>query len=367
MKKLTKVIKCIFGYIFLAIPAWIAACFAKIWNKDLWIVYECGQYARDNGYWFFKYLRENHPEQKVVYIINKKSPDYQKVASLGKTCNFRTIQHWFYYFLCSKEISTHPTFKPTYYLNKKLWKNKTYFLQHGVIRDYTGYVAKNINLKLFVTSAYKEYEFIKDKYGFNDNVVHLLGLPRHDNLMFNVINKQQILIMPTWRHYLSSASEQEFKNSEYFKYWNGLLNSKELKLLLTNNDKKVIFYPHREMQKFIHLFNCNDERIQIGSISTCDVQTLLKESAILVTDYSSVFFDFAYMKKPVIWYLFDEDTYHKNHHNTGYFNERDQILGDYTLNEKDLLNKLDYYIKNDFKLTNEQIKNIENFYPFFDG
>lgn len=42
-----------------------------------------------------------------------------------------------------------------------------------------------------------------------------------------------------------------------------------------------------------------------------DVQQLLKESLLLITDYSSVFFDMMYMNKPVIFYQFDENQYRK--------------------------------------------------------
>ena len=40
----------------------------------------------------------------------------------------------------------------------------------------------------------------------------------------------------------------------------------------------------------------------MADFANYDVQTLLKESNLLVTDYSSVFFDFAYMRKPVVYY-----------------------------------------------------------------
>ena len=33
--------------------------------RGVWIVSERGSDARDNGYHFFKYIRENHPEIKV--------------------------------------------------------------------------------------------------------------------------------------------------------------------------------------------------------------------------------------------------------------------------------------------------------------
>lgn len=50
-----------------------------------------------------------------------------------------------------------------------------------------------------------------------------------------------------------------------------------------------------------------------------DVQKLLIESEILITDYSSVFFDFAYLEKPIYFYQFDQQSFYKNHYNKGYF------------------------------------------------
>ena len=49
------------------IPAKIASCFVK----DVWLVQEDDNEARDNGYWMFKYILETHPEQKCFYVINK--------------------------------------------------------------------------------------------------------------------------------------------------------------------------------------------------------------------------------------------------------------------------------------------------------
>lgn len=367
MRSVKKIFLTILTYIFIVPPAFIMSLFTKLKLRDLWLIYECGYYARDNGYWFFKYIREHHPEQNVIFVINKKSPDYQKVASLGKTCHYRGFKHWVYYFASSKEISTHPHAKPGFYLNKRLWQNKSYFLQHGVMRDISGYISKNYNFKLFVTSAYEEYKFIKENYGYKKDIIQLLGLPRHDNLINYSVNPNQILIMPTWRNYLINCSKTDFIKSNYYQTWNNLLNNSGLHNMLEAFDKTIIFYPHRNMQNFIHLFNSTSNRIKIADINNYDVQTLLKESALLITDYSSVFFDFAYMKKPVIWYLFDKQYYHGHHHKQGYFDENKNILGEYALTSNELINKLKFYITNDFKLNDSQIENINKFYPFFDG
>jgi CDP-glycerol glycerophosphotransferase len=61
------------------------------------------------------------------------------------------------------------------------------------------------------------------------------------------------------------------------------------------------------MQQFRHLFD--DLPVRVVSQGEADVQHLLKESAVLVTDYSSVGFDFAFLDKPVIYFQFDRERF----------------------------------------------------------
>ena len=366
MKKIWKMCKFVGSLVFLGFPAWVVSWFVKPFHKDLWLVYECGRYARDNGYWFFKYVRENHKDQEVVYVIDKNSQDFDKVNSLGKTVGFRTFSHWLYYFVCSKEISSHPHFKPTNYMNKALWQNKTVFLQHGITRDITGYTADKMKIKMFVTGATQEDKFIKENYGHNPDSVKLVGFARHDQLLNFEVIKDQILIMPTWRKYLTNVDENGFRNSTYFKSWNSLLTNEKLLEYAKKNNLKIIFYLHRELQKFAHCFNSN-ENIIIAEINNYDVQTLLKTSELLVTDYSSVFFDFAYMNKPVIWYVFDEEEYRKDHHSKGYFDHNNNILGICSNEEDKTVDLILHYHKKNYKLSEEEAKNIDEFFPFRDG
>ena len=99
--------------------------------------------------------------------------------------------------------------------------------------------------------------------------------------------------MPTWRAYISD--ENQFLESEYYRQWNLLLTDPRLEEYLEQNDLSAIFYPHYEVQKYLHCFHPVSNRIVLADFANYDVQTLLKESKLLVTDYSSVFFDFAYV------------------------------------------------------------------------
>ena len=99
-------------HIFLAIIVFPFAIIAKIFIRGFWLVCEDENEARDNGYWFFKWVRENRPKQKIAYAINKKSPDYQKVKPLGKVIRSGFIAHWFWYIVADKNISSQKGGKP---------------------------------------------------------------------------------------------------------------------------------------------------------------------------------------------------------------------------------------------------------------
>lgn len=106
--------------------------------------------------------------------------------------------------------------------------------------------------------------------------------------------------MPTWRKELTQYTETQFKESEFFKAYNSVLNNKIIASLVMDDDYKITFYLHRNLQKFSHLFNT--EYASVISEGAKNVNTLLKENELLITDYSSVGFDFALMHKKVIYY-----------------------------------------------------------------
>ena len=63
------------GHIFLFLLAIVPAFFMRRKRKDMWLVSEYQMEARDNGYWFYRYMRRRHPERDVAYAIDFASPD----------------------------------------------------------------------------------------------------------------------------------------------------------------------------------------------------------------------------------------------------------------------------------------------------
>lgn len=343
--------------------------FSRINNKNVWIISERGNDARDNGYHLFKYIRNNHPEIDVKYIISSTSSDYQKVKDLGDVVEYGSKEHYILFLTSGKLISTHilgysPDMSLFWRLDKLnlLWvKGKKVFLQHGITQNYIDIMTSKVSkIDLFICGAKAEYEYILNNFGFTESVVKYTGFSRYDNLLNK--EKNQILVMPTFRKWLNY--ESDFTSSEYFTKYNSLINNVELNLLLEKNNIKLVFYPHYEIQKYLLNFKSNSKNIEIADFKNYDVQKLLIESSILITDYSSVFFDFGYMNKPVLYYQFDVDRYRNNHYSEGYFKYNSMGFGSITNNEDDLIRQLKLIINNGISLYYH--KRIKDFFKLND-
>ena len=136
---------------------------------------------------------------------------------------------------------------------------------------------------------------------------------------------------------------------------------------LVREGYKVAFKPHPELvknigysdERFIDLFDIPDNvHLAIDE----SYQDLLNNSSVLITDYSSVFFDFAYLKKPVIYYHPNDDY----HYEKSYFDYNTMGFGDIVKTESDLIDKLDDYIKNDCEMEDEYKKRVDEFFTYTD-
>ena len=375
-------IKDIIAFIIFIIAIIPSIFFKKITKNQIWLICEDKNEARDNGYAFFKYMCNNNFKNiKPVYAISKKSPDYEKVRRLGKCINYGTLVHWIYYLAAKYNISSQKGGKPNaaicYFLEVYgIIKNRRIFLQHGItISNAKWLYYKNTKMRLFICGAKPEYEYIKTKFGYPNENLKYLGFPRFDDLHNIETNKRQILIMPTWREWLNRKTDAyyEFKydgifeHSDYYKYWNSLLNNSEFEKFIEQEKLQVIFYPHRNMQQYLENFSTNSKNITVASWKNYDVQKLLKESAVMITDYSSVAMDFAYMKKPVIYYTFDIKQFRKGQYEKGYYDYEKNALGYNAKEEKEVIKQLKEIYKKNFNVDNIMKEKMIKFFELYDN
>lgn len=358
----------------------LCALFYRIKHKDLWIVCEDKSEARDNGYWFFKYVRENHPEQECVYAILNSSPDYEKVHRLGDTVSFGSLKHWILYFASTKKISSQKAGNPNaaifYFLEVYgFLKDKRIFLQHGVTKDDSKWLYYNVTkMNRFICGAYPEYEFVRDKFGYPPGHVVYTGFCRFDGLHDFVTEEKLILIMPTWRAWIADEDRRlrqyegttDIAKTNYFLSWNEFLRDERLSLLAKKYGVRFIFFPHRNMQKYMAFFPQSNEYLEVAAAGQYDVQELLKRSAMMITDYSSVFFDMIYMRKPVIFYQFDYEKFRKYQYSEGYFNYKDNPFGKSFETKEEVVDELERIIVNNFEVNNNFLAAHNNYFLLFD-
>lgn len=338
-------------------------------NRGIFIISEKGNDARDNGFHMFKYMRENHPERRVYYIINENSPDRHKVEKYGNIVKYGSLKHYLLFIGADYKLSTHIMgFSPNMFFYKNYCKaihfhGKIILLKHGITKDDLECIhAENTKLDILICGSKSEYEYISNTFHYTNGQVKYTGLARFDSLNNNS-TKNQILIMPTWRKYLP---EKEIEDCEYVSVWNSLLNNPQFIKILDDYDLTAVFYPHHNIQPYLHYFSSPSSRLVIADYEHYDVQTLLMESKLLITDYSSVFFDFAYMLKPCLYYQFDAEKFFKYHYKKGYFDYESNGFGEVLFQENDLILAIENIVQSGFKISEIHEKRMQTFFPVKD-
>ena len=361
--------------LFLLSVLWPAAAVLIKTNKsyrNLWLVMERGFDARDNAYWFFRYLREKQPQINACFVIDKASPDCGKVAQLGETVQWRSVRHYLMYLAADMLISTHvqpcaPDLMAYYHMRRVgiRPRGKQIFLQHGIIMSEMLWMRyPNMKVDFFASGGKMEYDYLTSEFGYPEGVVQYTGLCRFDNLIRGNRPSNEILVMPTWRGWQYPQGEQ-FYETPFYRHYQSMLENPRLLRLLEERDLKLIFYPHIELQKELDKFQSPSERVILASWRDYDVQTLLMRCNLLITDYSSVFFDLGYMEKPVIYYQFDPEDFYRYQYNyqKGYFSYEENGFGPVVKTEEELVNAVCESAGNGFRIQPEYRARLDAFYP----
>jgi hypothetical protein len=169
----------------------------------------------------------------------------------------------------------------------------------------------------------------------------MTGLPRLDRLgrLGQRVRPEQrdyVLIAPTWRQHLAARNptarpgdrlgvRPDFADSGFAKAWLEILTDEDFAKHLRASGKRLAVLPHQNLARaFVDLPIPDD--VKIFDFARDDVQRLFAKTAILLTDYSSMQFNAAFLSRPVVYYQFDKQEYYSGPHPSriGYFDlERD--------------------------------------------
>ena len=338
-------------------------------NKKIWIVMDRTDMADDNAEHFYRYACKMDDGIDKYFTISEDSKDFYRLnKTFDNVIPYYSIKQRLLYIFADKIVSSqvddenvNPFFGKHIQLYSGIANADKIFLQHGVIKDdMSNWLRKyDKNVQLLVTTADIEAEsFKKYEYNYRDGIVQVLGLPRYDNLKNNA-NMKQILIMPSWRRSLIHLDNAQIAKSQYFLKFNSLINNERLINIAKEKGYKIIFKPHPNTFKFIELFDKNDYVI-IDNDSK--YQDLFNNSSLMITDYSSLAFDFAYIKKPLMYYQYGDDY----HFGDNFFDYETMGFGEVVKEEDKLVDLIEDYLNNNCEMKKVYLERANNFYRYND-
>ncbi|MDE0588569.1 CDP-glycerol glycerophosphotransferase family protein [Halocynthiibacter sp. C4] len=305
-----------------------------------WILMDADTRADDNAEHLYRHLMKKDAHKDAYFILDRQSADWQRLEKEGfQLIDVRSDDHIAAQFNSSLLISSHADEYVKWPVKRKLFSDlakwRTVFLQHGVIKDDLSEWLNSKAFDIFITSARAEYESItscESRYAYTESEVFLTGLPRHDALLDSarVSEPEYIVIMPTWRRYLTDETDRigntrgrisSFLESDFAKQWTTFLSSQELRDAATKFDKKIVFAPHPNMAMYLSDF-CVPDWVEVVDVRKgANYQKILSKCALMVSDYSSLAMEVAYIQRPVVYFQFDANKFFSGDHvyQKGYF------------------------------------------------
>lgn len=329
---------------------------------NAWIFVDREENADDNAEHIYRWVRENHPEINAWFLLNRTSGDWRRLKRDG----FRLMPHGILrklLILNSRHIISSHADYVSGGLDRALYGDMMHwrytFLQHGIAEKDISHWLGPRQFDCMLTSSPAEYASIvgdDSGYPYTEREVKLTGLPRHDRLLrlaSTLAPENRVLIMPTWRggvyeeQTVGVSLEEKrriYAESEYVMKWRAILQNPVLHALLERNGKRLAFMPHMNALPLLDLF-APPPCVEVIRVVDSSIQKVLAGSEVLVTDYSSIAFDFALLRRPIFYYQFDRDFFYGGGHNwrKGYFDYERDGFGPVASTENELLEALDEF------------------------
>lgn len=174
-----------------------------------------------------------------------------------------------------------------------------------------------------------------------EDIILEVGYPRNDRLHsytesetteikqnLNIpLNKKVLLYAPTWR-------DDQFENGTGFVY-EPPFDIAYLREQL-GDEYVILFRAHYLIAKTFDFSGYKGFMYNVSDID--DVNDLYIISDVLVTDYSSVFFDYANLRRPMLFYMYDKEHYQKDLR--GFYLPLEAVPGDIVTTQRQLVDKL---------------------------
>lgn len=291
-------------------------------HHKVWLYSDLSTVQKDNGYYQFmndfgkedgveRYYVYTRPLKEISHLFDEKQKDF--------LVEFGSDKHKLLYLSASCIISSffgRDTISPfstegeeiNYY---SIQHFKIIYMQHGVLHAsfVEKYSAESTQCDKVVVSSYFEIQNLVKKYAYREEALIKSGMPRYEYIDRTAKAKGRILLAPSWRSYLAKTvtannyciNNFSFINSDYYININNFLKDEKLQKCLEENNVYLDVKMHPIVNNLVSdLFDidCKFIKFVSGDVNLSDYNAF-------VTDFSSYVFDFAYLSRPVMYFVPD--------------------------------------------------------------
>ncbi|GAB3282123.1 glycosyltransferase [Parahaliea aestuarii] len=353
-------------------------------NLGAWLIGERrGLGAEDNGIALFNYLTGHVPGVECYYVLDQKagiefpdnvsdrvlvkgSPAWKD--ALERSCVFCFTDSAADILLSNADVSD--------YLDRTF-----VFLTHGVLAYSPGvYPRDHPYIDQVIATSRADAIAANETWGFPFSRFAFTGLPRWDKLKIGQSDSRDILVCPTWRKSLNSdfwdgkcGPEEEhlqvFRESQFYDGWKSLLCNKELHSLLEQENLRIRVRLHFRFGVYMPVFEeLASERIRIDPVeSEVGIGQVMQSCIALITDYSSIMWDMAYMEKPTICYQFDKPAMLAERGRSAFSLPDEEMVAEVCYSIEGVTSVLERLVSTGFTLDEEQQAKLKRYVPQRDG
>jgi hypothetical protein len=363
-------------------------------RQHIWLTHDKMYSAGDCGELMYRYLESNRSGFTPYYAINANAPEIPRLrAERCRMVHPRTLWHRLVYLNAEVIFTTHQNPALSNGLEGRravnlrgLFNAHIVCIQHGLSMQGLAQIMRRSFAgieRYYCASAYEIANLSAPEYGYDGDQLRLTGIPRFDGLVSTP--KHRVLVVPTWRPEYAAppsqkgerrAAKDSFLDTPFFELYSQVLLDPRLLECARQTGYRIEFVLHpciaaNEPQVSAEIYR----RLSLQGLGDTSVvrvltagpqepyEKLLCEADLMVTDFSGVQYDHAYMGKPVVYFHPAEmpDTYEH-----GAMDYESMGFGEVVTTHHELVDLLCDYLRRGCAMEEIYRSRIESFFAFRD-
>lgn len=356
--------------------------------RNAWAISDRDADADDSGEHFYRWLRRHHPEVNAWYLLERRSPDWARLQAEG----FRLLAPGFWR-KCMLLNARHVVATHTHHSSAGFdiglygdWMRWQFtFLPHGMNMNDVSHWLNTQAIDCFVTWSPPEQQSItvdESGYRYTTREAVYAGLPRHDVLIrvaaaVKHADRNLLLFMPTWRaslfdeRALASTTEERLaivERSEFARNWRQVFNHPGLRELARQHGMQLAFFAHTNLVPVLQALGLPPE-FKVFRAGVDRFQPVIARTVAFVTDYTSVAFEFALLRRAIFYFQPDRERFYGGDHNwrPGYFDYDRDAFGPVARSADELVSELTRSAEVGYQPSSSFVARMQRALPDADG